>query len=815
MSDDSRNNEIREESGGDENFNKGFLFLVIGILAIVFSIGIIFAFIYRWAILVKGRQRFSVTLAITAVLNLIIYGLWKATDASGMLMEFLNNLGNISNNWPSLIWPLLLVNLSLGSLFGLVWIGANVRTLKTTPHLKKIEGEWSYNFSYRRTPIEWLMFKKKKNKLKNGEYSSSKKAPVGIDLSCDRPAYRFYSESILHSMIVGGSGSGKTVTMLSQIYNDIRQGKACVVIDFKRDPKLASRISKWCDDAGRPLYHFASGKPKDYDIPFNPIGQSKYDPLQSGTPGEKADMVLSMREYDTAAAVYKSAMQDLLQVLFAALDDADRKKAPNIRWNDGGIFQIASVIDGDNLTELAIACEGTPSQKNIEELAAVVKSRGSSTRHAFDELKGQMRTIIASEFGRWMKIDENSNKKSINIFEMTNDANYPDGKLPVILFSFNSESEPEFSSYVGSMVMSDLSIVSARRRNKGLSNYVMVYADEFQAVPPSAVVGLLEKSRASYMAITLSLQSFSQIIKAAPSNGEAYLDSMLDTCSNFFIHAGATYSNAERLSGIIGKDDITIYRSSSKNENFLFSWNWSNRRKQQVQKDTRHDWVIPPKDFMSLTMPSESNNGKTTAMILNKSIQDPAYTKKKTNSSSHTRLTLMIPDVEVLEDYYSFNKNTSNESSKNKESSENEEKSLRIISKTSESTNENNSVDENSEESIKSENNSPESTVIKKNTSPIIEDGLVEDEDFTFENIEEDDDFDLPDLSDESIKDDSKKKDNKEFVNPFSDEDFDIFGGGFSFDNGSSGGSSNENSSYGSSTRHQNDSSGNFIPKDF
>lgn len=166
----------------------------------------------------------------------------------------------------------------------------------------------------------------------------------------------------------------------------------------------------------------------------------------------------------------------------------------------------------------------SPIAKQAAELVEALRVKGSPLLHALEELRGQMRTIIVSEYGQWMKTGNQPGDREINLY----DALGKDGS--VVLFSLNSDSEKDFAQFVGAMILADLTNISALRRNTGANNQVNIYIDEFQAVPPTAVTSLLEKSRASFMAMTLAQQSFDQVVASAKTAGEVYLNSILDTC---------------------------------------------------------------------------------------------------------------------------------------------------------------------------------------------------------------------------------------------------------------------------------------------
>lgn len=629
--DDDRKELEKNTSGG-----KG----VIVLLVIVFLPAALLAFIIG-LLLKKFKQRLSVIFGVMIMLQLILVGLWFIFDPLPQATDFFMNISDFKENWTQLLPLILIVNGIIGSIAGFFYCSWEVRQMKLNPHRLQLPGSWMYKFEYRRTPKELFNYRKKISNLKAGVYASTDKAPIGIDetINKDSIVYRYNTEAQKHTLIAGNTGSGKTITMLSLVKNDIMNNMPLVLIDFKRSPEFASKLAKWTKEYGGNFYHFVNGNPKYYDVEHS-SGQSFYDPLSGGSATSKADMVLGMREYDTASAVYKSNMQQLLQILFSMLYYADRSKAPSIDWDSGGIYQLATAVSDGNITELASACEGTPIEKDAEALD--LASRGKTgLKHAMDELQGQVRTIVASEYGRWMKTSKSGS--IIDLFKLTQEPGN------VILFSLNSDSEPEFARYVGSMILADLTATSAKRRNAGMKNQVNVYIDEFQAVNPDSVTSLLEKSRESRIAMTLAQQSFEQIVAASDKNGEAYLLSVLDTCSNFIIHNGSTEDSATRLSKILGKEWVTTYKASNKNENFLFSMNWYNRRNQTVQTIQEERWVFEPREFMQLSSPDAVNNFKASAIFINKTSADPAF---KNKSGATARRVWMIPDNEVIQEYY-------------------------------------------------------------------------------------------------------------------------------------------------------------------
>lgn len=613
------------------------------ILAIPFIPAVLFGVAFYWVFLrmLKLKRSMSGLIAL-ALVALGALGLFTF-DGVGKLLGAFTADGGFLENWGQIFYFVAPVSIILGSIIGYCAILWDVHDIKKNPHRVELPGFWTYNIQWRKTPLELLRKKKAVEALKSGELIRDDRAPLGYEEEEDRVAFRFVEESVRHTLVTGAAGSGKTITMLSMMRADIESGRTVIAVDFKRSPEFAAKLASWAKEFDVPFYHFEKGKPESYRIE-NSLGQSTYDPFASGSGSE---MVLNMREYDTAAAVYKSNMQQLLQVVFAMMEQADRNKrredgnliVGNIDWDHGGIYQLASVLTEPNLKDLLEACEGKPIFLEAQDYIPKAISGKGMENHSLEELRGQMRTIVASAYGRWFKIGDGS--RNIDLLKMMT------GNQAIALFSFNSEDEPELSKYVGAMIFADMRACSSIIRNRKAAKITNVYVDEFQAVPPTAVNGLLEKARESKIAMTLAQQAFEQIITSAPANGEAYLQSILVTCSNFITHAGMTQDSAERVSKLLGMEWKTVYSRTNKSDGGFLSNNFSNRRNQIVSASRQEIWKVEPSEFMELSAPTPNNGYRSTAIIVNKAVADPNVRADGTIA----RKVWMVPPSVVLDEY--------------------------------------------------------------------------------------------------------------------------------------------------------------------
>lgn len=456
---------------------------------------------------------------------------------------------------------------------------------------------------------------------------------IGIKRIKDNPedyvCFTVDSPSKLFLITESNIPTHNTVTMLSLIQNDILAGHPVCVIDFKKSPDFIYFLSKWAKESNREFYHFVSGKPGTYKNPYKD-DQASYDPLSTGGATSKADMILNLRTWDTASEIFKKRTQDVLQSLFFLLERTPREAVPGIEWDNGGLAQFVSALALDNFKKMIehMAKDMTAGKlsdgdkRRYSTLIDLYKELSSKTK---SDLKAQIlellsiaRTLIVSNYGDWLATG--ASKYHIDLMEIATNEN-----SPIVLFSFNQQEEPEFAKYIGSIVMSDLSRVSALKNAQGNTVKFGLYVDEFQTLDPRTVKDNLEKARSSRMYITLSLQSVDQIVSSVETgDGQAIANAILDTCSNFIFHDGSGYDTAEKMSKIIGKSEKYVYKTTSNTRPGLIS-RLITVDDAMVSKDIQEDWLIPPSEFQSLESPTQTNKYKATAYVVNKATDDDRF----------------------------------------------------------------------------------------------------------------------------------------------------------------------------------------------
>lgn len=661
-------------------------------------IGVIFALpamligaIHFWVLFGFGRLRWHLVTLITIIELLIILPIAKAYNPLSHIVSSVSFDTGIE--WAPLIISYLVICLILGVIGGYTLISVKVMQFNNNPSILFMDG-WMYRFSYRTTPWELINRRMLKSSIKSGKVYGPKYAPLGVreerpriqveEIDDTRSSLevnkadivsRSYNSAMKHTIVTGETGSGKTVTMLSLMYNDILNGYPLCVVDFKKSPDVLYFLSKWAKDYGREFYYFSGG---DDEIENDYYGmKATYDPFDSGEQSSRTDVIMSLRKWDQASDVYRGRTEALLTALFFALLNVDKEDAPSIPWDEGGLNQIIAALDLSNMYNLILALDKknarTPLSntdlKRLNELKGLYMTLREKTPDARD-LKAQLdgiklicNKLIMSSYGNWLT--KNDNSPHINLLEMGMD---DDG--PIILFGLSQMEEEEFAKSMGAIIMSDLKRSAHMKNEMHNKNPFGVYVDEFQTVDPRDATDLLEKSRSAGMFITLASQSLEKIAEAADTNGEATLKSVLDTCGNYLFHAGAQEDSAERMAKILGQTRHVTRRVSTESDSRLMNKRFFNQRRGRTSKEVNTDWIIAPSQFQNLSAPVAENGFKAEAYFIS-SFEDNKDSRTKMGGQrvqmiAQREITEGVPREfeEFIEELAIYKKNKYSKSSK-------------------------------------------------------------------------------------------------------------------------------------------------------
>lgn len=168
-----------------------------------------------------------------------------------------------------------------------------------------------------RRPYPWIAFQARKVRaaIAADEDGPTTGVTIGIDPVSGERIVQTDAEGGAHTLVTGGSGTGKSTAILMQMRDVIRQGRGLVLIDLKGSDDLPEQIAAWCGRYGRVFHHWTFQDPSEpYDGPA--AGLSFYEPVGRGDATRRAGMLLATREWSTEADHYKRVVEGFLQVMF-------------------------------------------------------------------------------------------------------------------------------------------------------------------------------------------------------------------------------------------------------------------------------------------------------------------------------------------------------------------------------------------------------------------------------------------------------------------------------------------------------------------
>lgn len=350
------------------------------------------------------------------------------------------------------------------------------------------------------------------------------------------------AEGAGHCLVVGGSGSGKTTTMLIGMRDVMQRGHGLVVIDCKGGPDVPSQIAAWAEEYDREFYHWEMFDPRaGYTGPAD--APAFYNPIGRGDPSRRKDLLIGSQAnaWQGEAEYYKSIIGDYLQTMFTVIDlvpappGVDTFKDVAAMLSPASLIARASTIPKDQYPDLAMSLQH-------------VGDLGDRERSAIANMYARLNTLTASIAGPWLRFDP-AGERDINLVRIAD-------RGGVVVFSLDSSNYEETTSLLAGLIVQDLKTASSTLRENPAATPMHVYIDEFSAVDATNVYGLLAKARDARIPVTLATQALADLKRRDP-----YFDQqVLGIVSSFLIHRANTEDDARVFSGLAGVDRHMVHR---------------------------------------------------------------------------------------------------------------------------------------------------------------------------------------------------------------------------------------------------------------
>jgi len=313
-------------------------------------------------------------------------------------------------------------------------------------------------------------------------------------------------------MVLGTTGSGKTVTLQRFYQRAITRGYPLIVVDGKPTDGNVKWLQELAAKQNRPFHGFNCGN------------YSHYDPLANGGYSELKDKIISLKD-QWENDYYRSIAEDYLQTTFEVLLLC--KKPFDLK-------RVVQCLNFEVLQELA-------RETDSEEMTNRVESLGKYERKDITGLQAHLNLLIHSELGEYFRINENTFTLTRAIEENA-----------VVYFALPALRFPSFSRVLGKLVINDLK--AAVDRSISDKKRVFMIFDEFSVFAGEQVLNLVNMGRGKGVHAVFGTQGLADLDRV-----DKGFKSQVMNCANTIIcHRLNDQESAEGITSWIGTKDAFV-----------------------------------------------------------------------------------------------------------------------------------------------------------------------------------------------------------------------------------------------------------------
>ncbi len=334
---------------------------------------------------------------------------------------------------------------------------------------------------------------------------------IGVDRHRRAVAVPLGGESGSHTLIVGATGSGKTVTETLLVARAVEHGLGAVILDPKGDALLREEARAAAERCGREF------------LEWTPRGPSTYNPYGHGSAGEIADKALAGERYSEPH--YLRQAQRYLAHAVRALDAVGEPASP---------ARLVELMDPRRLELLARA---VPDEEHARRLFDYLDGLDGRQRSGLHGTRDRLAILAESEVGRWLAPSPGAPKLDLLDAVRARAVSY---------FCLEADRLPLLSQMLAAAVVGDLLTVAAECQAGAVPTLVAI--DEFSAIAPHGVARLFGRARAAGFSLLLATQELADLRAAAPE----LLEQVLGNVETVVAHRQSVPDSAELIARIAG-----------------------------------------------------------------------------------------------------------------------------------------------------------------------------------------------------------------------------------------------------------------------
>jgi hypothetical protein len=337
---------------------------------------------------------------------------------------------------------------------------------------------------------------------------------IGRDESCRTLSIPFDGRSGgTHTLVVGATGSGKTITQTWIATRAIGHGMGAIVVDPKGDRGMRDEVRRAAQAAGRRF------------VEWTPSGGSIYNPYARGSETEIADKALAGEQF-TEPHYLRQAQRYLGHVVRAL-----RRNGAEI-----SLALIVEHLDPDRLERLA---RGLP-EDDARATHAYLDSLTSRQQRDLAGVRDRLAILTESDVGPWLD-PRTAGAERCELLETVR-------ARAVVYFNLESDSRPLLSQMLGAAIVQDLQTTVAVLQRRPAPTLVVI--DEFSAVAAEQVVRLFGRARSAGFSLLLGTQELADL---RPPGRERLLEQVMGNLSVLIAHRQVVPGSAELIASVGGQ----------------------------------------------------------------------------------------------------------------------------------------------------------------------------------------------------------------------------------------------------------------------
>jgi len=315
-----------------------------------------------------------------------------------------------------------------------------------------------------------------------------------------------------HTLVVGATGSGKTVTQTSIAVRSIERGLGAVVIDPKGDGGLREQVRRAAALAGRPF------------LEWTPAGDTIYNPYASGGASEIADKALAGERF-TEPHYLRQAQRYLGHVVRALRET-------------GSEVSLQAIVEQLQPERLELLARGLP-ESGARSTFAYLDSLSARQQSELAGVRDRLAILAESDVGPWLDPRTIDAKR----FDLLGALS----RRSVVYFALESDTRPLLSQMLGGAIVQDLQTTVASLQATPVPTLVVI--DEFSAIAADQVVRLFGRARSAGFSLLLGTQELSDL--RLPGH-ERLLEQVLGNLSVLIAHRQVVPDSAELIASVAG-----------------------------------------------------------------------------------------------------------------------------------------------------------------------------------------------------------------------------------------------------------------------